>query len=44
MDKYIIAGVGDILGLDGQGNQIVQSKTLTESSISIQVTAEDIRG
>lgn len=41
---YILAGVGDVLLLDKTGNPILRSKTLTESGISINVTAEDIRG
>lgn len=44
MEKYILAGVGDVVFYDGQGNQIVRSKTFTETSLNVTVTAEDIRG
>lgn len=44
MEKYILAGVGTMQLFDGSGNLILTSKTLTESSFSISVTAEDIRG
>ena len=44
MEKFILAGVGDAVVYDGLGNQIVQSKTFTETSFNVTVTAEDIRG
>lgn len=41
---YILAGVGEIQLLDGLGNIILTSKTLTDSGITINATAEEIRG
>lgn len=43
MQKYVLAGVGTVTGFNGS-NLIFNAKTLTESSASLQVTAEDIRG
>lgn len=43
MANYILAGVGNI-DLYNQGDLIATSKTLTESSISVEVTGEEIRG
>lgn len=43
MANYILAGVGNI-DLYNQGDLIASSKTLTESSISVEVTGEDVRG
>lgn len=43
MANYILAGVGNI-DLYNQGDLIATSKTLTESSISVEVTGEDVRG
>mgnify|MGYP007008508880 CR=1 FL=1 len=42
MAKYILAGVGTGMGIDSAGNLVVN--TYTESSLSVEVTSEDIRG
>lgn len=46
MQKYILAGVGTVLGFDktANSNLIFNANTLTESSITTEVTSEDIRG
>lgn len=44
MEKYILAGVGTIQLLDSNNNMFLTSRTLTDSSFSISVTGEDIRG
>lgn len=43
MKKFILAGVGTVTGFDGNA-LLFNAKTLTESSASLTVTAEDIRG
>lgn len=43
MEKYILAGVGTVTGFDGD-SLLFNAKTLTESSASLSVTAEQIRG
>lgn len=43
MANYILAGVGNI-DLYNQGDLIASSKTLIESSVSVEVTGEDVRG
>ena len=44
MRKYILAGVGVGMGIDSTGALVVQGDTYTESSLSIEVTSEQIRG
>lgn len=44
MAKYILAGVGTGMGIDSTGALVVSGDTYTESSISIEVTSEQIRG
>ena len=46
MQKYILAGVGTVLGFDrtANSNLLFNAHTLTESSVTTEVTAEDIRG
>lgn len=44
MAKYILAGVGTGIGVDSAGAIVVSGNTYTESSISIEVSSEDIRG
>ena len=44
MAKYILAGVGIGMGIDSTGALIVSGDTYTESSISVEVSSEDIRG
>lgn len=44
MRKYILAGVGVGMAIDSTGALVVQGDTYTESSLSIEVTSEDIRG
>ncbi len=44
MSQYILAGVGNIQLFSPTGDLILTSKTLTDSGISVSVTAEDIRG
>lgn len=41
---YILAGVGNLQLFDNAGNYILTSKTLTDSGITINTTAEEIRG
>lgn len=44
MAKYILAGVGIGMGIDSTGTLIVSGDTYTESSISVEVSSEDVRG
>ena len=46
MSKYIIAGVGVATAYETSSNPklILNSNTLQEESLSLSVTAEDIRG
>ncbi len=44
MAKYILAGVGTGMGIDSAGNLVVNGDTYTESSLSVEVSSEDIRG
>lgn len=44
MAKYILAGVGNIDLYSQGGDLIATSQTLTEDSISVEVTGEDVRG
>lgn len=44
MAKYILAGVGIGMGIDSTGALIVSGDTYTESSISVEISSEDIRG
>lgn len=43
MKKFVLAGVGTVTGFDGNA-LLFNAKTLTESSASLEVTAEEIRG
>lgn len=43
MQKYVLAGVGTVTGFNGNA-LLFNAKTLTESSASLSVTAEDVRG
>lgn len=43
MQKYVLAGVGTVTGFSGN-SLLFNAKTLTESSASLSVTGEDIRG
>lgn len=43
MKKFVLAGVGTVTGFDGKA-LLFNAKTLTESSVSLEVTAEEIRG
>ena len=44
MSKYFLAGVANAEIFDGNNNLFATAKALTDSSISIGVTAEDVRG
>lgn len=44
MAKYILAGVGTGMGVNSDGELVVSGDTYTESSLSVEVTSEDIRG
>lgn len=44
MAKYILAGVGTGMGVNSAGELVVSGDTYTESSLSVEVTSEDIRG
>ena len=43
MKKFVLAGVGTVTGFDGNA-LLFNAKTLTESSASLELTAEEIRG
>lgn len=43
MKKFVLAGVGTVTGFDGDA-LLFNAKTLTESSVSLEVTEEEIRG
>lgn len=43
MQKYVLAGVGTVTGFNGSA-LLFNAKTLTESSASLSITSEDIRG
>ena len=45
MDKYVLAGVGDIQFIDkSSGDIVITSKTLTSSGMNFTISSEDVRG
>ena len=44
MSKYFLAGVANAEIFDGENNLFATAKALTDSSISIGVNAEEVRG
>lgn len=44
MENYILAGVASITTLDKENNMVINADTLTESTVKVTVSEEDIRG